>query len=157
MAKLFIHQLATDHDSRPPISGKVREHLQALADKWIMADRDAGFDQDVLIDLYFIDPNTEGPSDIFLQPSKKIKPGLARKPFTVFIPQTLIESASDPYKATIQLMVDTVILVFSREFPGLKPGSLPKFKKAVDFEYLMSLPYPAPFDEQQYISDNIDG
>ena len=45
-------------------------------------------------------------------------------------------------------------MFFNRFYKKVKPVDLERFKAKIDYAYLMTLPYPAPFEEQRYLGDD---
>jgi hypothetical protein len=55
----------------------------------------------------------------------------------------------------VSLYFQVICLFFRNYFPEVTSEFLFDLKDKIDWDFLLSLPYPAPFEDQQYIGDDL--
>ncbi|RAJ08559.1 hypothetical protein LX64_01212 [Chitinophaga skermanii] len=157
-ATFTIHQFATNHEVRPPISYLVRKYFEEFIQTNLLQDKKLQVPHEVAIvlDLYFVEDVVGGPKEIFLSPIIPNKKNQPKKPYMMLVPLGLLKNAQDPQSKTMELMYEAIMLLCVNIFPKLPPNYMANLGKKIDWNYLKSLPYPAPQAEQQYVSDLLD-
>jgi len=65
----------------------------------------------------------------------------------------LIEESDAPLIKTIELIYEAIKVFLVDTYKKITPEFMDMVWESVDVEYLRSLPYPAPFEDQKYVED----
>lgn len=60
---------------------------------------------------------------------------------------------TQPVKTLIEFIIQGIEEVFKNQYKRPPLTMLKDFKESIDYDYLLSIPYPAPFKEQMYAGD----
>ncbi|RAJ05509.1 hypothetical protein LX64_02669 [Chitinophaga skermanii] len=72
------------------------------------------------------------------------------KIYECIIPFDFIRDSEEPQLETIELMYRAIKLFVTSTYKKVKPEFIDALWREVDLNYLLSLPYPAPIEEQKY-------
>jgi hypothetical protein len=82
------------------------------------------------------------------------------KIYSITIPMKAIIQSQKPHQKTIEIVYEAITKYFTSTFKKVTREFMADLENQVNFDYLLSLPYPAPFaeqrfhlDEQKYIED----
>jgi hypothetical protein len=79
----------------------------------------------------------------------------AVKMYEVHIPLKCIQDSPNPLLKTIELIYEAIKIFLIATYKKIKPEFLDELWKFVDLDYLVSLPYPAPFSDRNISGINI--
>ncbi|MBO9151155.1 hypothetical protein ACFOTA_02980 [Chitinophaga sp. GCM10012297] len=158
-AKFLISQNAVDQ-ARPPISHQVAKYLEHFITERVLKEKRIILDGqwNVRLSMFFIE---DGPrfqlNGVLFQQTATARTVKAErlKIFQVFVSYTAILKSEDPYRKTITLMYEAIKAFFTSIYKKVSPDFMDELFEELDFAYLMSLPYPAPFEDQKYVGDSI--
>jgi hypothetical protein len=155
MSKLVLRQYAP-FIPRPAFSCKIREHLEELIYQKILLPCKIiiGGKFEIWLHLSFADYYTLENDRVFVayKPTTFMKEQI--KTYFTSLNYAIILQSSNRRLTYIQLIVEALELFFNRFYKKVKQEDLERFKAKIDYDYLMALPYPAPFEEQQYVMDD---
>ncbi|RAJ05512.1 hypothetical protein LX64_02672 [Chitinophaga skermanii] len=143
---------------RPEISYKVREYLENFFIKKVFEAKKiiVGGKWMVEFCIHFL---PKGPGtlfeDIVLAKGARTVSSDSLKIYECIIPFDFIRDADDPKLETIKLMFRAIKLFVTSTYKKVKPEVIDELWNEIDLNYLLSLPYPAPIDEQKYFVDEI--
>lgn len=151
-----IYQSSSDKN-RPPISYEVRKYLERFITDNVLKEKKiiVNSDWNVVLGIIFLSEGGRFTSKSIFLPKggpKIIKKGRI-KLYEIIVPLKVIQEANDPYLKTIELMYTAIGIFLSTTYKKVDPGSWDKLGKKIDLDYLLSLPYPAPLEEQKYVGD----
>lgn len=155
MTNVFLIKLSCNsYIDRPPISYKAIEYLQEFIVKNLLTPKKVivGTKWKIWLSACFVKPSNYGPKGLHLY-----------KPFTVSsdhvkiypidIPLIEIQSSNNAFKKTVDLLLDAIELFLTDNYKKMTQQTISEEYKKIDWEYILSIPYPAEVSEQRYIGD----
>jgi hypothetical protein len=144
---------------RPPISSKVKEYLIEFITENVLREKRIILDSNwnVVLAMFFLGEGERfTTTNIFLANGgpRTIKSDRIKMHEAV-LPIKRIKLSQNPYLTTIEMMYETLKMFLTKTYKKVKPELMDELWKKVDLEYLLSLPYPAPFSEQKYAADHL--
>lgn len=143
-------------DERPPISHKLIDYfVQFVIDHVLKPQRIIiGGKWQTHLCLHFL---AEGPrfttSEIVMAKGATTVKQDSVKIYNIIIPTKAIVESQNPYQKTIDIMYEAITKYFTSSFKKVTLEFMADLRTQIDFDYLLSLPYPAPFAEQQFLLD----
>lgn len=157
MEKYFvIFQPSVSIVDRPPISYRIREYLMKFITECILEKKKiiVGGKWTVTLSLHFVGEGRMYKSrNIFLAKGLRTITTEGIKIYDIIIPLKLIQEAENPLLKTIELMYESVKIFLTTTYKKVSSEFMDELWKQIDLDYLLSLPYPAPLNEQKYIGD----
>ena len=155
-SKFNIYQSATQEE-RPPISHKVKDYLIDLIIKEVLEKKNIIVNArwNIFLALYFFRKGKYGPDRVFLAKGSRTVSAENIKIYEVIVPIQVLDTAGDKYLKTIELMFEAITLFLTSNYKKITADFMAEVWKKADLEYLHSLPYPAPFEDQKYPGDEV--
>jgi len=156
VSKFNIYQSSIEED-RPPISHKVRDYLIKFITTELLEKKNILINAkwNVILALFFIRKAKFGPDQVFLAKGSRTVSAENTKIYEVLIPMQIIDAAENKYLKTIELIYEAITLFLTSTYKKVTIESMAEIWEKVDLKYLLSLPYPAPFNEQKYSLDEM--
>ena len=156
LSKFNIFQSSTEED-RPPISHKVRDYFVDFISAEVLEKKNILLNAkwNTILSIYFVRKGEYGPDKVFLAKGSKSISTEHIRIYEVLIPIQVIEAAQDKYLKTIELIFEAIALFMTSTYKKVKKEFMKQLWEKVDIKYLLSLPYPAPFEEQKYLLDEV--
>lgn len=155
-SSFVIYQTSTSLNERPPISYKIREYYEKFIIENVLIKKNiiTNGKWNIVLNIGFM---RKGPKVLFNgivlgKGTRTISTENIRL-YEVLILIEPIQTSSNPLLKTIELMYEAIKLFFISTYRKATPEFMDELWKQVDLNYLLSLPYPAPFEEQKYLND----
>ena len=151
-----IDQSSTSFTKRPPISSEVRKYFENFVTSNLLEPRKLIVKTQWHIELVlcFIEEGPRYKSEhIFLSKSPRTLSAEKIKMYEVLIPLKLLNDVHEPYRKTIQLIMDALTLFFTSVYKSVRISDMEDLWNQVDLKKLLTLPYPASLAEQKYVGD----
>lgn len=147
-----ITQIA-DWDKRLNESYKIREYFEDLIKKEILIPYKIILEGKWIIELtiHLVPDTREGKIEFFRGSTYK---SFNLKTFPIFIPLNKIVNSTDIVKNYVDYLFLAIKEFFILNYRKIKMDVFEKINKEIDYNYLCSLPFPAPFKDQKYIGDD---
>lgn len=150
-----IFQSCSDKE-RPPISYKVREYFEEFISENVFSKMKiaVGGKWQIILSIHF----TEGGKKVLFK-RMALSKGVTtvttenKKIYDLFILTDEIKKSFNPQRTTIDLMYEAITLFLTSTYKKVTLDFMVKLQKQIDMSYLLSLDYPAPFEEQKYLLD----
>lgn len=143
---------------RPPISHEVRDYLVRFCSDNVFKKKKIIEEANWKIILVFHFIST-GPrvkfKDIAFVKSPRTLSAENIKMFDVFVLVEGIQDSTNPYLRTIELMLEGIKQFITSCYKSVNPEFIDTLWMEINYDYLFSLPYPAPYDKQKYVEDAI--
>ena len=141
---------------RIPVSFRVREYFEEFSKENILIPKKLIIDSkwNVLLGIIFMSEGKRGPKGIFMAKGgpRSVSENKV-KLYEIIIPIRPIQESERPLLKTIQMIYESLKLFFTRTYKKVTPEFMDELWSKVDLGYLLSLPYPAPLNEQKYVGD----
>lgn len=92
-------------------------------------------------------------SEIIIAPSRKFSQENTIL-FPAMVPLNSILGSQTPFKDYLEIIIDVIWLFILENSKNVSHDELEQVIERIDYDFLYSLPYPAPFIEQKYIGDD---
>jgi hypothetical protein len=141
---------------RPPISYRVREYLEEVVTEDILKKHNiiVNSNWNIALGVIFVG---SGPYFTAKEVIVKTKPRTIgsekTKLFTALIPLITITESDEPYTKTVKMMFEAIKQLLTLTYRKVTAAEMDELWGKLDFDYLRSLPYPAPFSEQKYAGE----
>ncbi|MDJ1504769.1 hypothetical protein [Xanthocytophaga agilis] len=147
--KFKIELSSYDLYDRPRVSYKIREYLEEFIEKHILFPKNiiVNAKTDVMLCIVL---KKEKKGTIEVLPSSTIQ---GVKLYTLFLSYADILGSQNLVRDFVDLLYEAISIFFRENYKRIKKELLEEAKKHIDYEYLVNLPYPAPYDDQRYIND----
>lgn len=110
----------------------------------------------ICLSILFVEEGARSASTaVYLAKSGRTISAERVKIYQVLIPLKSILESDDHFLKTITLMYEALTLFFTSTYRKITQHFMQELWAKVDLDYLRSLPYPAPLEEQQYVGDRI--
>lgn len=156
MRSSFVINLGNSMDNRPPISYKILKYFELFIEEHVLIKKKIIINSkwNIWLVIHF---TGKGPKVLFKEMSLAQRPRTVSadkvKIYYVFIHENLLNSSQNHPLRTIEVMYDSIKLFFTTIYPKVQSEFMDELWNNVDLDYLLSLPYPAPLEEQEYIGD----
>lgn len=77
------------------------------------------------------------------------------KMYEALIPLEILSESDNYLLDVIELIYKCICIFLDTTYKKITMEQMNKLWEQVDLEYLISLPYPAPFNDQKYVGDNL--
>jgi len=141
-------------NERPPVSSKIREYFEQFISNNVLEKKKIiiGGKWNIYLSIMF---TGDGPKVLFERISLAKDPRIVKsehvKIYFVFIRVKHIRESENPLLKTIELMYEAIKIFLTTTYnKKITSEFMDELWKQVDLEYLLSLPYPAPLEEQKY-------
>lgn len=158
MENYFSISQACTTKFRPPVSYRVREYfVNFLVDNLLKEKKlIIGGKWHINLTIYFVGEGKLGlPKNIVIGKSPRTVSAEMTKLYEALIPVKLIQESDRPFLKTIELMYEALTVFFTATYKKITKEFMDELWKQVDLNYLLSLPYPAPMEDQKYVGDVI--
>jgi hypothetical protein len=158
MKTFFSISQAWNGGFKPPISYKVREYFVAFIVSNILEKEKLiiGGKWHFNLTVYFVAEGRLGlPTNVVFAKTPKTISAESIKLYEALIPVKPIQQSDNPALKTIELMYEAISLFFTTVYKTITKEYMEMLWKEVDLDYLLSLPYPAPAEEQHYVGDDM--
>lgn len=154
MKNHFLIKLACNYSDRPPISHKVIEYLEQFIIDNILIPKKIiiGGKWNIWLAISFMKEGNFGPKGVYMYKPTTVS-GDNVKFYPIDIPLKEIKESEKPYLRTIELLLEGVRLFFTKTYKKVSADILDELFKKIDWDYMLSLPYPAEVRDQKYIGD----
>jgi len=158
MEQYFLIHLLGKVNARPPISYHVKEYFEGFITEKVLKEKKIliGGRWQVMFTISFL---AKGPKtnfdDIVVGKGARTVATESVKIYESIILIDAIKGAENPYLRTIELIFKALGLFLTSTYKKITPEFMDGLWNQVDLDYLLSLPYPAPFSEQKYLIDEI--
>lgn len=155
MTNMFLIELSCNsYIDRPPISYKAIEYLQEFIETNLLAPRKiiVGTKWKIWLSACFVKPSNYGPKGLHLYKPMSVSSDYV-KIYPIDIPLIEIQSSDNAFKKTVDLLLDAAELFLIQTYKKMTQQAIREEYKKIDWEYILSLPYPAEVSEQRYIGD----
>jgi hypothetical protein len=153
----FSLRLVASLDKRLKMSHQVRDHLQVLVTKHIIQPYGLKSKWETYISMHLVGSNWTGkPIDVIIKPNtaSRRSEGYYARAYTIFMSLQHINAAPGPVRAFVEFAVLGLEELFTTLYKKIKPGDFAALRADIDWAYIASLPFPAPFEEQGYLGDD---
>lgn len=155
MSKLIIRQYA-GFTPRPAFSYKIREYFEQLVLEELLIPSKIIVNGkfEIWLELSFVDyyKPTDKRVEMIYKPATYTRELI--KTYAAFLNYPILLQSTNYRLTYIEMIVETIELFFTRFYKKIKTENFMKMNAKIDYDYLMSLPYPASFEEQQYAMDD---
>jgi hypothetical protein len=147
---------STVGNKRPPISFKVREYLEGFIIENVLKKFKIvqGGKWKIALAIFFIERGEKYDSaNIFLAKGARTVEAESIKIYEILIPIEEIKASPQPYLKTIELLYEAIKIFLTNTYKKVTPALMDELWGNLDLEYLLSIPYPVSYEEQQYVGD----
>jgi hypothetical protein len=158
MEKYFLIHLLGDPETRPPISCQVKEYFEEFILKNVLIKKKiaVGGRWQIMFTIHFQEKGAQTNfDDVAVAKSCRTVAAESVKLYESVILVDAIRSYQNPYLGTIELMYKVIKLFLTAAYKKVTFEFMDELWNRVDMNYLLSLPYPAPFSEQKYLIDEV--
>ncbi len=155
LTKQFIIKKVCNEEDRPPYSNKVDEYFEDLVEENILGPLNiiGSTDWRELLSIMYFKKEDNSPEGInFYEASVIEEEKIKFYPVAISLDDVYTNNAT-PLENIIGLYYQVISLFFLTYYKSVSREFLLKLKDKLDWDYLLSLPYPAPFNEQKYVGD----
>lgn len=157
MTEPFFKILLTcdSQENRPPISYRICEYFNEFMSESFAKKKPKLISKDWKINLGIIiqSEGRYGPKEIFLASKPRTIKSEGVKLYEMVVPLKLITDTNNPHRRTIEIIYEAVKIFFTSTYKSVSTEFMDELWKEIDLDYLLSLPYPAPLNEQKYVGD----
>ena len=158
MENYFLISQAYTTKYRPPISYKLREYfVNFLTDSLFKKKKIIiGGKWHINLAIYFVGEGRLGlPKNIVMAKNPRTVSAEMTKLYEILVPVKPIQESERPFLKTIELMYEALTVFFTTTYKKVTKEFMDELWNQVDIDYLLSLPYPAPLEDQKYVGDVI--
>lgn len=154
--KFKISFSSTTKEKRPPVSYKLREYYESFLEENLYSNPGIKINDkwSVMLSIIFVE---EGPrfttTEISLLKSPRTVKEENVKIYEVMLPLKRILADNDILNNTIRDLQESITMLVTQIYKKLTVEVMNEIWKKVDVNYLKSLPFPAPLNEQRYAGD----
>ena len=152
----FSIRFSCTEETRPPISEKIGIYLSNFVIKNVLEPKDVLINAkwDVILSILFVGEGKRGgPDTPFLAKGARILTAENTKIYEMLVPLKLIDLSHGSALTTIELLYQSLKLFLVSTYKKITSEFLDSLWQKVDLNYLLSLPYPAPGNEQKFVGD----
>jgi hypothetical protein len=153
--QFFIKRICIDEE-RPPFSGKLEEYFENYIHHYILVPNNIIIGQagQIWLTMMIMPQGIYGGAEVELHPPQETtEDGITS--FPVYIPLEAIYEYDTPVETLIEIYFRVFTEFFTTYFKEVSIEDIRQLKAMTDFDYLRSLPFPAPPEEQGYLGDEM--
>lgn len=150
---IIIEHRCNNVEKRPPVSHILREYLSAYINNEVFLPYHLSSKNDIILSIIFApQADTGDDAEYWLSnPTVYIKDNV--KLYTIYVPFD-ITRYEDKLEAYIEVCLNAVIFFLEKTYKKLKSFDFNALYKNVNMDYVYSIPFPAPFNQQKFIGDD---
>lgn len=154
MTKKFLIKKVCSEPDRPPYSYKIDEYFEDFVYTFILHPFNIIIDSDwkILLSVMIFKKDQNSPAGVNIFESSLVEEEKI-KYYPVAINMEDIYADNKPVENIISLYFQIISLFFLSNYKNTSKEYMLDLKEKLDWDYLLSLPYPAPFSEQKYVGD----
>ncbi|GEO09682.1 hypothetical protein [Segetibacter aerophilus] len=154
MIKQFLIKKVCSEANRPPYSYKVEEYFEEFVHNYILQPFNIILNEKwkVLLSIMLFKKDDNSPQGVNIYEASLVEEELI-KYYPVAITLDDIYANDKPMENIVGLYYKIISLFFLSNYPGISQQYMLDLKEKLDWEYLLSLTYPAPYSEQKYVGD----
>lgn len=156
MTKQFSIKKVSSEDNRPPYSYKVEEYFENFVHENILRPFNllANDEHKTLLSIMLLNKDEQSPEGInFYEPEMIEEENVKFYPVTIYLEDIYLDGK--PVENIVSLYFQIISIFFLSYYKKLEMEYMIDLKEKIDWNYLLSLPYPAPAEEQKYVGDNL--
>jgi len=154
--QFFIKRLCIDEE-RPPFSQKLEEYFENYIHHYILVPNNIILNEEgeTWLTMMIMSQGIYGGAEVEVHPPQvTAEDGVTSYP--VYIPLEAIYEFDTPVDTLIELYFKAFTEFFTTYFKEVTMDDIRQLKAITDFDYLRSLPFPAPPGEQGYLGDELE-
>ena len=154
MTKYFFIKKVCSEENRPQYSYKVDEYFEDFVRKNILEAFDILQDgqSKLILSIMYFAKQANSPEGISIyEPSTVAEEKLTFYPVSINLEDVYKDGT--PLENIISLYYQVISLFFLSNYKKVFREYILQLKEKLDWDYLLSLPYPASFSEQKYVAD----
>lgn len=154
MRKLFIIRKICTHANRPPYSHKVDAYFEDFVHEHILTPLQLLSNEDdaILLSLIILTKDETKMEGIGIyEPSVLAEERIVYHPVSIRLEE--VYKDDNVMENIISLYYQLISLFFIHYYEQVTSELMMALKEKLDWNYLLSIPYPAPYEEQQYVGD----
>lgn len=154
MTKQFFIKKVCNEENRPPYSYKVDEYFEDFVNKNILQVFNILEDNKwrLVLSIMYFAKEANSPEGISIY-----EPSTVKEEKMIFYPVSInledVFKDNSPLENIISLYYQVISLFFLSSYKSISTDYMLELKEKLDWDYLLSLPYPASFNEQKYVGD----
>jgi len=154
LTKQFLIKKVCKEVDRPPYSFKVDEYFEEFVDTFILRPFNIIINDQwtVLLSIMIFHRDENTPTGVSIYEPSIIEEERI-KYYPVGINKEDIYANDEPLENIVSLYFQIISLFFLSNHKSISREYMLDLKEKLDWDYLFSLPYPAPFAEQKYVGD----
>ena len=154
MIKQFLIKKISTDPNRPPYSYKVEEYFEEFVYNNILQPFNVILNEKwkVLLSIMIFKKDENSPTGVNIYEPSIIEEEQI-KYFPVAINMEDVYANDQPLENIVSLYFQIISLFFLSNYKEISKEYMLDLKDKLDWDYLLSLPYPAPFLEQKYVGD----
>jgi hypothetical protein len=154
LTKQFIIKKVCDEPDKPPYSYKVDEYFEEFVRENIIEPFNIIREDDwkILLSVMMFKKDEESPEGVSIYPAETIEEEKIRY-YPIAINIEDVYANNTPMENIVGIYYQIISLFFISNCEGISEEFMLELKKKLDWDYLLSLPYPVPIDEQKYVGD----
>jgi hypothetical protein len=151
--QFLIKKVSTEAD-RPPYSHKVEEYFEAFVHNYILQPSNIILNGKwkILLSIMIFRKDDNSPAGVNIY-----EPSIVEEEMIKYYPVAIniedIYANDNPLENIVSLYFQIISLFFLSNYQSITNEYMLDLKEKLDWEYLLSLPYPAPYPEQKYVGD----
>lgn len=156
MTKQFSIKKVSSEENRPPYSYKVEEYFEDFVHENILKPFNIILEDDykTILSIMLLNKDEESPEGVnFYEPEALDEEKIRFYPVTIYIEDLLAKE--QPLENLVSLYFQIISIFFLSYYRQITTEYMLALKEKLDWDYLLSLPYPAPANEQKYVGDNL--
>jgi hypothetical protein len=154
LTKPFIIKKVCDEPDKPPYSYKVDEYFEQFVRENIIEPFNiiAEDDWKILLSIMMFKKDEESQEGVSIYPAETIDEEKIRY-YPIAINIEDVYANNTPMENIVGIYYQIISLFFISNYEGISEEFMLELKKKLDWDYLLSLPYPAPSEQQKYVGD----
>jgi hypothetical protein len=154
LTKPFIIKKVCDEPDKPPYSYKVDEYFEEFVREHIVVPFNIVAEDDwkILLSIMMFKKDEENPEGVSIYPAETIEEEKIRY-YPIAINIEDVYANNTPMENIVGIYYQIISLFFISNYESISEEFMLELKKKLDWDYLLSLPYPVPIDEQKYVGD----
>jgi hypothetical protein len=154
LIKQFLIKKVSAEPDRPPYSYKVEEYFEEFVHNHILQPFNVIINGKwkVLLSIMIFKKDDNSPSGVNIYEPSVVAEEMI-KYYPVAINMEDIYANDEPLETIVSLYFQVISLFVLSNYKEVSRDYMLDLKNKLDWDYLLSLPYPAPFSEQKYVGD----
>jgi hypothetical protein len=147
----LIIELLHEKETRVPVSKFIHKYIVRKATEEILEKRKIIVNSNWDYHLHFVITETEDNYIDIMPPNTYVNDKV--KTAGVLVPYSKIVDGENDVKNFIDALLDGVEMFLIMLFKRVKAEDILRFRKSIDFEFLLKYPYPEKIENQEYVGD----